>query len=194
MGACPRPEPPLLIEHGVVGEEALGHRPHHSSTGCHHRCVDELAAPGIGRLLERACRDSIGGQHRADHRRTATSCGGDHLCQGDLGVCDEALLEQEVLWWVARDGELREQDKIDAAHRGLLDRPDRRSGVGRKIANGRVNLGGRHSDRAHQRSLTTPRSGTLPARATITEPRRVHTPFTCQRCVVCDRQAQWRWT
>ena len=86
-------EPALLVEHAVVGQEALAVHARDPAAGADRRRVGQALAPG-------------GGADEPDHHRALPRGGRDLLERGHV-VGHEPGFEEEVLGRVPGDGELR---------------------------------------------------------------------------------------
>ena len=150
-----RDEPSLLVEHGVVREKALGNQCDELSVGTDRRHVGQqrsVSRPTVTRWTDPA--DQLGGRNHRTHDDRAVSRRGGHLVECPASIGHEPLFEQQVLRWVAGDGEFREGDQVAADPLGLDDGGEHQLNIARQVADGRVDLGGGHPQRAHRTSLT----------------------------------------
>jgi hypothetical protein len=129
-------EVPLFVEHGVVGEQALVVAADDPSLGAHGGGVAQVAV-GIGEA----------------HDRHAATRGLRHLLEGSPVVGDEARSKQQVLGWVAGDGELGEDGQVALGGLGIGVRRQDALDVAGEVAHDGVELAQRHPDPEHDPSL-----------------------------------------
>src|SRR5581483_8847415 len=116
-------EVPILVEDAVVRQEAL-------AVDVPDVAVGEDEARVVEIRVEVRC---------ADERRDAAGRRGD-LLHGGARCANEARAEQEVLGWVARDGELREEDEVGALAACAAEPVDDLQGVACEVTDDAVDL------------------------------------------------------
>jgi hypothetical protein len=119
----PRREVAVLVEDAVVGQEALPVDGLHLATGADGAGVEEVAVE----------------ERDADERDDPSRLARQPLKRA-LGGSDEAAAQQEVLRRVPGDGELREEEDLDAEPLRLLDPADDALAVAVEIADDGVDL------------------------------------------------------
>jgi hypothetical protein len=129
-------EVPLLVEHGVVRQEALVVRPHDHPVGTHRGRVAQVPV----------------GVDEADHRRAPARAGGDLVERLAVGG-HEAGLQHQILGWVPREGELREHGQVAAGRLRLLVRGQHPVDVAVEVTDHRVDLAQRQADPGHGPSV-----------------------------------------
>ncbi len=131
-------EPPLLVEHPVIGQQALVVATEHATFGTQGRGVDQHAV-GIG-------------VDEADHGGARAGGGGD-ASQHRLVVGDEGRPAEQVLGRVSGDGQLREDRQVRPGTLRLLERGADAPGIALEIAHDGVDLAGGHPHSSHGPSL-----------------------------------------
>ena len=127
----------LLVEHAVVGEEALAVDAVDLAVGAHRGRVVEVEA----------------GVDEAHHRHAPAGAGG-HPVEGGPVVGDEAGLEQEVLGRVAGDRQLGEHGHVALGDLGPVDGVEDGGGVAVEVAHDQVELAGGDTQARHASEAT----------------------------------------
>ena len=113
----------VLVEDAVVGQEALAVDRLHLAAGAHRAGVVEIAV-------------EVG---EADQRDDAAHLAGE-IAQALVRRAHEAGPQQQILRWVAGDGQLGEEDEVGAGALGLADRLQDPLAVPVQVADGGVDL------------------------------------------------------
>jgi hypothetical protein len=149
-----RREVALLVEDGVVGQAALAIRAHHPAVVDDGGGVEQAGHdPGqhrFGTAVDEAD-DGHGGLPGGDRRRPV---------QRPEVVLHEGGLEQQILGWVAGDGQFREDDEITTGVHGLGVGGDDAFEVAVEVSHHGVDLGGGQAHTGHAASLGPPVRGT----------------------------------
>src|SRR5262249_52490297 len=103
-----------------------------------------------------------------------------HLRERSEVCFDEGRLEEQILGWISRDGQLGKGDEIRADGARLHDAIDDAAGLALRVPARRIDLGGTHTEAPHA-AIVTVRSSTRPGipqilRVASTIPKRYSIP------------------
>ncbi len=169
-GLRARGEPSLLVEHPIVRQTGLAVAQLLTARVVERRGVEEPLAGVLG----------VPDQDRGAARGIGTRRS--EACERGLDLLAESPMEEQVLGWIPREREFGRDQKIGARGMRCLSRSEHAGRIARDIADQKIRLGERETQRVHR--VRRPRSaaaGVSAGRAAARSSRR-RAPRGTSRC------------